>query len=307
MAFHIAMLKKNAGRETNFIGEGFSRGMKKWPPGGGFGYWSHWLIEPARTPKNQFTACYTEVKVCVAQLCAGSFRRPWGCKGMLAPWEGAQSSWATDQQHCWQWAALLHPDVCNLSPWVFLCGFFRLCKSLRDLHSQGLLFSGSRVWSSISLQQGKAKLLFCWGDAKCWPAPHPRTGRAFLSGSAQSRSSPSCREPSWPLLPTRFKSSSCLFPSGVCPRLWGTGAAQRVDHGLKPSPAAWRMARQAGCQQHLWTGTTSVLPSAWQRTGLKSIPSLVVSRDSLMHPPGKGKSSSQIEAELWACTAGLAL
>lgn len=45
--------------------------------------------EPARTPKNQFSAHYTELKVCVPQFCTGCFRKPWGCKVMLAPWEGA--------------------------------------------------------------------------------------------------------------------------------------------------------------------------------------------------------------------------
>lgn len=311
MLFHIAMLKimmEEKKLDVKLHLWKFLRRDKE------MGSWRRiWILkladwfcsEPARTPKNQFSAHYTELKVCVPLLCTGCFRKPWGCKVMLAPWEGASSSWAPEQQHCWKWAALLHPDVFNLSGWVFLCGF-SLCKSLRDFHSQG-----------ISAVPKSRAALHCNKEMQCSGSKEmpnadlhhiPEPGTSFLAASAPSRSSPCCLSSpqDWNPPPVPFPVGfPQVFEEQELFRRWTMVTSEGWNPAQQPGGWPGRMGASSICEQ------TPPVSSPCLTTLTKSWPQINPTPCGIQGLPHassrKGKFPPQMEAEPSACAAGLAL
>lgn len=128
----------------------------------------------------------------------------------------------------------------------------------------------------------------------------PEPGTFLLSGSASSSSSPSAGSPAGLLSsPQDSNPVPARFPVGfphiseehellrgwtmVSVNLRGETQPSTLENGQAGWVPAASVRRHQQCPLLAW--------HPWQRTGLKSIPSLVVYRKSLMHPPGKGNPS----------------
>lgn len=285
MAFHIAMLKimleeKSTSCETlsvKVFKEGWRNGR-----GGGFGHWRCWLPGFAlNQPGHPRTNLLLVTMGCrfVFLISAGLFQealrlqRDAGTLGRCLIQLGHGSA-ALLKMGCPAVPRCLQFVRLGVSVWLF---FLQKPKGFAEPTTALLQFQSPE--QHFPFPSNKEKQCSCSAQEMPNADLHhiSEPGTIFLSGSASSSSSPSCREHSWPFLPIRSQSSSCTFPSGVTPCLWGTGAAQGVDHGLREAEG-WNPAQQSGgwpgrlgassiCEQ---THQCPLL--AWQRTALKSIP-----------------------------------
>lgn len=286
----------------NLICESFEGGMKKWPLGGGFGHWRRWLTGFARNqpghPRTNFLLVTVSCRF-VLLISAGPFQealrlqRDAGTLGRCLIQLG-QGSAALLRMGCPSAPRCLQFVRLGVSVWLFFLqkpkGFPEPTTALLQFQSpeQHFLFPSNKQSNALVLLR-RCPVLTC--------TTSQNQAQFFLSGSASSRSSPSWGSPAGLSSPQDPNPLPAHFPVGLL-HVSEEQELLRGDHGLREAEG-WKAAQQCGG----WPGRLGAssiceqthqcpLPAwePWQRTALKPMPALVVPRDSLVHPPGKGKS-----------------